>query len=80
MYRKNTDRRIFERILPLLPTAVVVDWIRPLKYESIRDYAARLDQSIPRDESTIVCGVSFGGIVARELASSMASIQCHTIG
>ena len=73
------DRRIFERILPLLPTAVVVDWIRPMKYESIRDYAARLGQSVPRDDSTIVCGVSFGGIVARELASSINAKACVLI-
>lgn len=73
------DRRIFERIHPLLPTAVVVDWIRPMKYESIRNYAARLGQSIPRDDSTIVYGVSFGGIVARELASSINAKACVLI-
>lgn len=65
------DRRVFDRMRPLLPIAVVVDWIRPMRYETIRDYATRLGQSIPRDDSTIVSCVSFGGIVARELASSI---------
>lgn len=73
------DRRIFDRMLPLLPTAFVVDWIRPMRYESIRDYATRLGQSIPRDDSTIVCGVSFGGIVAQELASSINAKVCVLI-
>ena len=50
-----------------------------MKYESIRDYAARLGHSIPRDDSTIVCGVSFGGIVARELASSINAKACVLI-
>jgi pimeloyl-ACP methyl ester carboxylesterase len=73
------DRRIFDRILPLLPTAVVVDWIQPMRHESIRDYASRLGQSIPKDNSTLVCGVSFGGIVACELASSINAKACVLI-
>lgn len=73
------DRRIFDRILPLLPTAVVVDWIQPMRNESIRDYASRLGQSIPKDDSALVCGVSFGGIVARELASSINAKACVLI-
>ncbi len=70
------DRRIFERLLPLLPTAIVIDWIRPTRYESICLYAKRLSQSIPCDTSNVMCGVSFGGIVARELANCMNAKAC----
>ena len=70
------DRRLFDRLLPLLPTAVVVDWIRPTPYESIGSYAKRLSQRIPHDDSTVVCGVSFGGIVACELANHLNAKAC----
>ncbi len=73
------DRRIFDRMLPLLPTAVVVEWIQPMQHESIRDYASRLGQSIPKVDSTVVCGVSFGGIVARELSLSINAKACVLI-
>ncbi len=65
------DPRIFERLLPLLPSAVVVDWIPPKSNESIASYAERLSRTIINDQPTIVCGVSFGGIVACELASCL---------
>ena len=68
--------RIFERLLPLLPSAVVVDWISPNSNESIASYANRLSRTIINDQPTIVCGVSFGGIVARELASCLDARAC----
>lgn len=73
------DRRIFDRLLPLLPTAVVIDWIRPNRYESIRSYAYRLGQSVLETGPTVVCGVSFGGIVARELAYCLNANACVLI-
>ena len=73
------DHRIFDRLLPLLPNASVVEWIRPLGYESIAAYAARLSRTIVNDAPTVVCGVSFGGIVARELASCLNLKACVLI-
>ncbi len=48
------DPRIFERLLPLLPSAVVVDWIPPKSNESIASYAERLSRTIINDQPTIV--------------------------
>lgn len=70
------DHRIFDRLLPLFPNAVVVDWIPPIGHESIVSYAARLSRTINFDEPNIVCGVSFGGIVARELACQVNATCC----
>jgi pimeloyl-ACP methyl ester carboxylesterase len=70
------DHRIFERLLPLLPNAVVVDWITPAEQESIVSYAARLSRTLNDDEPVVVCGVSFGGIVARELACRLNATSC----
>jgi hypothetical protein len=38
----SPDLRLFDRLLPLLPRAVVVPWVEPRKRESIRQYAERL--------------------------------------
>ncbi|MCU0718380.1 MAG: alpha/beta hydrolase [Pirellula sp.] len=73
------DYRIFERLLPLLPTAIVVDWIPPVELEPIVSYAARLSRTLKRDEPMIVCGVSFGGIVAREMAYHLNAACCVLI-
>lgn len=73
------DHRIFDRLLPLLPTAIVVDWIPPIANESIASYAARLSRTLYHEGPVVVCGVSFGGIVARELASCLNATSCVLI-
>lgn len=70
------DLRLFDRLLPLVPGAVVVPWIEPRKWESIRRYAERLALSLPRSDDCVVCGVSFGGIVARELTHVISARGC----
>lgn len=70
------DHRIFDRLLPLLPTATVVDWIPPNPCESIASYATRLSHNFEPNEPMVVCGVSFGGIVARELAIRLNARSC----
>lgn len=85
------DVRLFDRLLPLIQEAVVVPWIEPQRNESIRQYAQRLAETpqvaefvrIRREgvrslttSATVVCGVSFGGIVARELASLIGARGC----
>ena len=83
----SPDLRLFDRLLPLLPGAVVVPWIEPRKGEAIRQYAERLAEGLsalaPREHvlsrserRPIVCGVSFGGIVARELAQVIGAKGC----
>lgn len=70
------DDRIFKRLLPHLPTAVVVAWIKPHPCEPLRAYAQRLAKTIEPAEDTVVCGVSFGGMVARELAFCLNAKTC----
>ncbi len=73
------DRRVFERLLPLIPNALIIDWIKPLPFESITSYASRLGSTINPIEPEVVCGVSFGGIVARELAPYLNAKSCVLI-
>lgn len=48
---------------------VFIDWINPLKNESLESYAMRLRQQIKEEHPTVV-GVSFGGMVAAEMAKA----------
>lgn len=73
------DHRIFDRLLPLLPNAKIIDWIQPTAHEPIASYAERLSRTIVHDEPIVVCGVSFGGIVARELAICLNAKACVLI-
>jgi pimeloyl-ACP methyl ester carboxylesterase len=73
------DPRIFDRLAPLLPTASLVPWVAPLPEESIPDYAQRLADSIVVRDDIIVCGVSFGGIIAQELALHLNAKACVLI-
>ena len=65
----GADRRAFYKImLPRGYQSVYLDWIRPLANEGFEDYAKRFSQSIIRDEEFILVGLSFGGMLASELA------------
>jgi len=70
------DARVFDRLLPLLPAADVVPWIEPQHRESLRNYARRLAETVDSTGPLSVCGVSFGGIVARELALQLRAQKC----
>jgi pimeloyl-ACP methyl ester carboxylesterase len=73
------DARIFERLSPLLPTAYVVPWISPAPHERIQDYACRLADSLSVRGGVVVSGVSFGGIIAQELAIRLNAKACVLI-
>jgi len=55
-------------MLPRGYQSVYLDWIRPLANEGFEDYAKRFSQSISRDEEFVLVGLSFGGMLASELA------------
>jgi pimeloyl-ACP methyl ester carboxylesterase len=70
------DDRMFDRLLPLLPDAVVIPWAPPRPHESIHQYAERLAATVTPSDSCVFCGVSFGGIVAREIAYLVSARSC----
>ena len=59
---------IFERIeLGSNFKSHYLDWIPPLKNESLRNYVIRLSKNI-KHENSILIGVSFGGVIVQELS------------
>ena len=65
----GADKRAFYKIkLPPGYQAVFLDWIVPLAGENFPDYAKRFSQSIKQDEEFVLIGLSFGGMLASEIA------------
>jgi hypothetical protein len=65
----GADKRAFYKIkLPQGYQSVFLDWIVPLAGESFPDYAKRFSKSINQDEEFVLIGLSFGGMLASEIA------------
>jgi pimeloyl-ACP methyl ester carboxylesterase len=61
------DKRAFSFLNLSFCEPVFINWIQPLKNESLSAYALRLKEQI-RDDNPIIVGVSFGGMLATEMA------------
>jgi pimeloyl-ACP methyl ester carboxylesterase len=65
----GADRRAFYKIkLPRGYQPIYLDWITPLTNETLPEYAKRFSHAIEQDEEFILIGLSFGGMLASELA------------
>ena len=66
----GADARLFEPQRKAFPQLIVPPWISPAKSESLPSYAARMAQSVsPSPETPLILGgVSFGGMLAYEMA------------
>ena len=63
----GADRRVFEFLDLSFCQPVFLDWIKPLKNESLTSYAARLCSSV-KEPDAILVGMSLGGMMATEFA------------
>ena len=64
------DERVFRHIcLPPSFEAVHLKWIPPTTSESLGDYALRLSSQINTSEPFALIGLSFGGMIAMEIAA-----------
>ena len=65
----GADKMAFKRIkLPDAYEPVYLDWITPEKNESLSNYARRFSSLIKNDDAFILIGLSFGGMLACEIA------------
>jgi pimeloyl-ACP methyl ester carboxylesterase len=70
------DRRVFKYIqLPLDYEIVHLDWIEPMKNETLSSYSLRLAEKIDRNESFVLIGLSMGGMIATEIARHYHPVQ-----
>jgi pimeloyl-ACP methyl ester carboxylesterase len=63
----GADRRAFQFLDLPDYEMIFIDWIPPLKEESMQGYALRLSGQI-KEENAILIGLSFGGMMAIELS------------
>jgi pimeloyl-ACP methyl ester carboxylesterase len=66
----GADKRAFSQ-LKLNANIIHLDWITPLKNESIENYAIRLSKNIDTSKPFAIIGVSFGGLVACEISKKL---------
>jgi pimeloyl-ACP methyl ester carboxylesterase len=63
----GADKRIFSFLDLSFCEPVFIDWIAPLRKESLEHYASRLREQIT-DEHPVIVGMSMGGMIATEMA------------
>jgi len=73
------DQRVFQKLAPCLPGCEIVDWIDPSEASSIAEYARLLADDLAVDSPCDVRGVSFGGMVAQELAPLVGATFCFVV-
>ncbi|MCP4441839.1 MAG: alpha/beta hydrolase [Aureispira sp.] len=64
----GADKSIFQRLDIEVNSQKFIEWIVPERCDSIEDYAKKLIQQIDTTKDIILIGVSFGGIIATEIA------------
>lgn len=81
----GADKRIFRNIkVPEGCNAFYLEWIKPLKNESLQSYSYRLAEKMETAKPFIVVGLSFGGMLAAEIVNKyplgrmiiLSSIAC----
>ena len=68
----GADKRVFD-LLKVNHKLIHLDWITPLKNENCIDYSTRLASSIDTTKPFGLIGVSFGGMIAVEIAKQLNS-------
>jgi pimeloyl-ACP methyl ester carboxylesterase len=68
----GADERVFEWLtLQKRYACAYIQWLEPYKRETLLHYAERLKEQIHENEAFVLIGVSFGGVVAIELAKKL---------
>lgn len=74
----GADKRAFSLLDLSFCEPVFIDWINPVKNESLENYALRLRQQI-KEEHPVIVGVSFGGMLATEMAKADSLVKAIII-
>jgi len=74
----GADKRLFEFLNLSFCDPVFIDWIQPEQNETLKDYALRIKKELIPD-SAIVVGLSFGGMLATEIAKNNSSVKAILI-
>jgi pimeloyl-ACP methyl ester carboxylesterase len=64
----GADKRVFQKIDFGENKTEFINWIKPIKGESLNEYSKRIANQITEPRPVLI-GISFGGIVAQEVAN-----------
>jgi pimeloyl-ACP methyl ester carboxylesterase len=68
----GADERLFQVLHLHHPTPRMIHWIRPAPSDSMASYALKLTKQIlPGEEPPILIGLSYGGMIAQEIAKQI---------
>lgn len=73
----TSDFPVFSRLLPLLPSARLLEFLPPEPRETLVNYSSRMATLLPKD--AFIGGVSFGGIIALEISRILRPRGCILI-
>ncbi len=76
----GADARLFEAQRQAFPTLEVPHWLAPLDQESLASFGARMASGLGPDQDLYLGGVSFGGMVALEMARHVRPRGVFLIG
>ena len=66
----GADGRAFDRLNIKGHSLIHLNWIEPLANENLSSYARRMSEQVP-DSNPIILGLSFGGMIAVEMAKEL---------
>ena len=74
------DKRVFKNIeLPAGYTPYYLDWVMPRGNESLQEYAEKLTETMDPSQPFVVLGLSFGGMLAIEIAKRFPAARAILI-
>lgn len=71
----GADENVFQYLDLSFAKPVFINWIAPLKNETMQAYALRLKQQFIHEESPVILGLSLGGMIATEIAKAIPSAK-----
>lgn len=74
----GADKRVFQFLDLSFCEPVFIEWIKPKESEGLQSYALRIRERIP-EENPAIAGVSFGGMLATEMAKTNPKINAVII-
>ena len=75
----GADARVYKKLRREFGQLVVPEWLPPRRGETLVAYAKRTAGSLP-ERPMVVGGMSFGGMVAIEMARVLPGVDCVLIG
>jgi len=76
----GADKSVFKKLMfPADYELIYLDWITPLPTESLEEYAIRLSANIDSVTPFYLVGLSFGGMLATEIAKQLKPVHTYII-